>query len=162
MKYKVGDQVLIKAKLVSSGYNIHFAKTEKGKFSLAFRDEDVVPAPDMTAEEAWEIAKKLFSDYSNIVLDEIFGKGWSFPKLMELTPRQAKSKIEAWESRKEIKVGDFVEFEDKIFCVTRLAGEYCCGMDANGSVYSTKKKETKKTGRRIDIEGLLKQIGGDE
>ena len=30
--------------------------------------------PGMTAEEAWDIAKKLFADYSNTKLDNIFWK----------------------------------------------------------------------------------------
>lgn len=67
----------------------------------------------MTADEAWEIAKKLFADYSNVELDEIFGKGWSFPKLMELTPQEAKSKIETWEAENGIKVGILLNLKAK-------------------------------------------------
>ena len=117
----------------------------------------------MTAEEAWKILSKILlypanGGYSAKELEEIFG---TTEHLWELQPQEAKAKIEAWEA-KQIKVGDFVEFENGIFCVTSLVGEYCCGMDANGSVYSVREKDTKKTGRHIDIDGLLKQIGEDE
>ena len=160
MDYKVGDEVLVKAKIIAGVRRYFGVEIEGNRFDVC--ETNIITAPDMTAEEAWEIAKKLFADYSNIELDEIFGKGWSFPKLMELTPQEAKAKIEAWEAEKEIKVGDFVEFEDEIFCVTSLVGEYCCGIDVNGYVYSANKKDTKKTGRSIDIERLLKQVGGNE
>lgn len=107
------------------------------------------------------LLKKLFADYSNVELDEIFGKGWSFPKLMELTPQQAKAKIGAWEAEKEIKVGDEVEFDDtannlhRAMYVTSKIGENdYCGICKNGDTYCVHKSALKKTGRHIDIERI--------
>ena len=162
MKYKVGDEVLIKAKIITGVRKYFGVEVEDNRFDVC--EDDIIPVPDMTAEEAWEILSKILlypanGGFNSTELEEIFGRT---EHLWELTPQEAKAKIEAWEASKEIKVGDFVEIEDEIFCVTSLAGEYCCGIDENGSVYSASKKGTKKTGRHIDIDGILKQIGGDE
>lgn len=106
-KYKIGDEVLVKAKITKCNGDGTY-KSETNYSILTIGNKDIQKSPDMTAEESWEIAKKLFADYSNAELDDIFEKGWSFPQLMELTPQQAKAKIEAWEAEKEIKVGDVV------------------------------------------------------
>lgn len=121
--------------------------------------------PEMTAEEAWDIAKKLFADYSNTKLDNIFGKGWSFPKLMELTPQQAKYKIEAWEAENVINIGDEVDICGDRGIVTSFGtdGDTIHVLYYDGIVNSYRRdRDMKKTGRYIDIGGLLKQIGGNE
>lgn len=175
MKYKVGDEVLVKCKInyVDNDASLPYEVSRAGcipRFSkplyILARDDDI---ETMSAEEAWEIAKKLFADYSNSELDEIFGKGWSFPKLMELTPQQAKAKIEAWEAEKEVKAGDEVEFDDtandlhrSMYVTSKYNNTDYCGICRNGDTYCVHKSELKKTGRHIDITGLLNQIGGDE
>ena len=98
MEYKVGDEILIKAVITGSREDESKLLVRTTRNSFLVEKKDVIPAPDMTAEEAWGISKKLFADYSNSELDEIFGKGWPYPKLMELTPHEAKAKIEAWEA----------------------------------------------------------------
>ena len=162
MKYKVGDEVMVKAKITSVLGTAYTADCSCGNFYL--KNEDILHEPQMTAEEAWEIAKKLFADYSNTELDEIFGKGWSFPKLMELTPQQAKAKIEAWETEKEIKVGDVVTVSVYEGIVTKDvdAYGYCALLFLDGDIGYYQRSSLKKTGRHIDIDGVLKQIGGDE
>lgn len=163
MGYKVGDEVLVKARIASVFSKTYTANCSCGHFYL--KNEDILQEPQMTAEEAWEIAKNLFANYSNAELDDIFGKGWSFPKLMELTPQQAKAKIEAWEAEKEIKVGDEVDICGDKGIVTSFGtdGDSIHVLYLDGIVNSYRKdKDIKKTGRRIDINGLLKQIGGNE
>ena len=163
MEYKIGDEVLVKAKLAgctsSARIMLKVDRTE-----LFANEEDVIPVPDMTAEEAWEIAKNLFADYSNIELDEIFGKEWSFLKLMELTPQEAKAKIEAWESEKKIKVGDVVDHNGEIGIVTNTDDEegFYNVLYSNGSTSAHDCRNLKKVGRHIDITGLLNQIGGTD
>lgn len=171
MKYKVGDEVLVKARMAgctsSERCMLKVDRTE-----LFVNEEDVIPIPGMTAEESWEIAKKLFADYSNAELDDIFGKGWSFPQLMEMTPHEAKSKIKAWEAEKEIKVGDEVALkdnpykDDSKFFVTKLDKKEnrisgVSGFDG-GVFWGRNIMKYQKTGRHIDIDGILKQIGGNE
>ena len=181
MGYKVGDEVMVKAVIndICVGevhpYEVKAADNPRcgsGVRAIYVREEDVLPVPDMTAEEAWEIAKNLFADYSNSELDDIFGKRWSFPKLMELTPHEAKDKIEEWEAEKEIKVGDEIAIkehpsEDSFkFFVTKLDKKEkrvngFSGFDG-GVFWGRDIAKYQKTGRHIDIEGLLKQIGGNE
>lgn len=161
MKYKVGDKFAI-----IDGIKM-LTDNEENTYKILIK-EDIQSEPPMTVEEAWDIAKRICtSDYdgcenalSNYDLDEIFGIVDCGKIMNRYTPQQAKSKIEAWEEK--IEIGDFVEFEDKIFCVTRILGDYYCGIDKNGSVYSTKKKCLKKTGRHINIEELMKQLGDTE
>lgn len=178
MGYKVGDEVMVKAVIndICVGevhpYEVKAVdNTMCGSSArvIYVREEDVLPVPDMTAEESWEIAKNLFANYSNAELDDIFGKGWSFPKLMELTPHEAKARIEAWEAEKEIKVGDEVRLkrdpgDEYKFFVTDKDGFEISGFSGfKGSVFSRRNiRLYEKTGRHIDIEGILKQIGGDE
>ena len=170
MKYKAGDEVLVKSNIINGTRRYLGVEIEGNRFVVC--EDDIVPVTDMTAEEAWEIAKKLFVDYSNAELDEIFGMGWSFLKLIELTPQQAKAKIEAWKAEKEINVGDEVvpkktpNVDGHKFIVTRIYKDYgkIDGVSLfDGSVFSVRKIENyQKTGRHIDIEGLLKQIGWNE
>lgn len=168
-EYKAGDRVLLKAKLSEiNSYGVYILKTDRMNYLFA-KEEDFIPVPDMTAEEAWDIAKKLFADYSNAELDEIFGKGWSYPKLMELTPQEAKAKIEAWEAKKEINVGDEVRLKNrdgneyKFFVTHKKAGEISGFSGFGGDVFYCRDIEFyEKTGRHIDIEGLMKQIGGND
>ena len=163
MSYQVGDEVLVKAKIIAGSRRYFGVEIEGNCFDVC--EPNIIPIPEMTADEAWEIAKKLFADYSNIELDEIFGKGWSFPKLMELTPQQAKAKIESWEAEKDIKVGDVVNVCGDIGVVTSFGtdGDSIHVIYSDGIVNSYRKdKDIKKTGSHIDIDWFLKQIGGNE
>ena len=166
MGYKVGDEVLLKVAYVKNSGNdavFEFLGVDGDTYMICPHTSSIYK-PYMTAEEAWEIAKNLFANYSNAELDDIFGKGWSFPKLMELTPHEAKAKIEAWEAEKGIKVGDEVEFDGEIGVVTKTDGAegFYSLLFKNGETGAYQAKRIKKTGRNIDIEGILKQIGGDE
>lgn len=172
MKYKVGDEVLVKAIVKKIGIGIGGAYRCSVKYDEFDVEETDIYEPDMTAEEAWEIAKKIFADYSDAELDEIFGKGWSFPKLMEMTPQQAKAIIEAWEAGKKIKVGDVVrvtlgkldEGETDTALITWVHEDnwYDLIMKSGLGWTYVNGERIKRTGRHIDIDGLLKQIGGDE
>lgn len=168
MNYKVGDEVLVKARIIRSyGDGKYITEINEDGYYKTFdyKENDIFPYPSMTAEEAWEIAKKLFADYSNVELDEIFGKGWSFPKLMELTPQEAKAKIEAWEVKKYINVGDVISnpnFGKGVVFGISDDGKYAILTENACSTHGWDRSALKKTGRHIDIDGLLKQIGGDE
>lgn len=171
MEYKVGDEILIKAVITGSREDESKLLVRTTRNSFLVEKNDVIPAPDMTAEEAWELAKKLFADYSNIELDEIFGKGWSFPKLMELTPQEAKAKIEAWGVEKEIKVGDIVRpktTKEREYMVTyisesrKLAGVCLQTGEVIPEAFEVSADSVVKTGRHIDIDVVLKQIWEDD
>ena len=60
MEYKIGDEVLVKARIIGSrnGVSRLLVQSQQDKFFV--ENNNVIPAPDMTAEEAWEIVKRLF------------------------------------------------------------------------------------------------------
>lgn len=160
MKYKVGDEVLVKAKLAgctsSERCMIKVDRTE-----LFVNGEAIIPIPDMTAEEAWEIAKKLKQMNEDELL-EVFRTNVEHLVLKDFSPQQAKAKIEAWEAENEIKVGDVVKDCYGNIGAVISKGTYNSVLFDDGSTWNYTDRTIKKTGRHIDIEGLLKQIGGNK
>lgn len=175
MKYKIGDEVLVKAKIIGCSENgIYDVMANRATIletslidKIHIREDDIVPVPDMTAEEAWKILSKILlypanGGYSAKELEEIFG---TTEHLWELQPQEAKAKIDAWEAAKEIKVGDEVDICGDKGIVTSFGtdGDRIHVLYLDGTVTSYRKdKCIKKTGRHIDITGLLNQIGVDE
>ena len=119
--------------------------------------------------EAWELARKcmLMTDRER---EAIFGSGHNalYGVLTYFDCKHAAAKVAEWEKAKEIKVGDVVR--DKCdtsskFCVTQI--DYCdgqlYGVGRYGLTYSNQDpKNWEKTGRHMDIDGFLKQIGGGD
>ena len=169
MGYKVGDEVLVKARIIEDCIGICGLKTQEGIVFNA-KKENLLPIPDMTAEEAWEIARKivLLEDEGGIpVKDMVHMFGVKFPRdiVREYSEHEVKARIEAWEAEKAIKVGDIVMNEGLKCVVTRVSQDkvYTISKIGTTPVYCEEHiKKLKKTGRHIDIVGLLKQIGGDE
>ena len=158
-KYKAGDEVLVKVRMVRDSAFGYALETYDDELFTAKKDE-VIPVPDMTAEEAWELAKKILL-YPDHELEEIFGRT---EPLLELTPQEAKAKIEAWEAEGEIEVGDLVTVSSYEGIVTRYVdvdGFYAL-LFLDGDVGYYQRSSLKKTGRHIDIKGILNQIGGSD
>lgn len=180
MEYKIGDEVLVKARIIGSrnGVSRLLVQSQQDKFFV--ENNNVIPAPDMTAEEAWEIVKRLFLNkcdgienaFSDKELEEIFGTRDLAEIVNNNTPKQAKAKIEAWEAEKEIKVGDEVapksdpNNNECKFVVTIKDDEdgIISGFSVfGGDVFSERDIERyQKTGRHIDIDVVLKQIWEDD
>lgn len=122
--------------------------------------------------EAWELAQKIFrgaydNGYSPKELAQIFGCEVSKPCIVENTYPEAAAKVEAWEKAKEeIKVGDVLEgiYDNEVKCiVTNLCPDnmaYLVFDDGTAGVYEL--DNLKKTGRHIDIDSFLKQIGEEK
>lgn len=172
MEYKVGDEVLVKAKIITGTRRCFGVDIEDNRFDVS--EDNIIPVPDMTAEEAWKIAKKILlypahGGYNATELEEIFGRT---EHLWELTPQEVKTKIEAWEAEKEIKVGDEVapksdpNNNECKFVVTTKDDEdgIISGFSVfGGDVFSERDIERyQKTGRHIDIDVVLKQIWEDD
>ena len=121
------------------------------------------------AEAAWELAKKIVAfkcdgGYDLKEIKELFGYDCIQDIMKNLTYPEAAAKVEAWEKAKEeIKVGDEVEkndLRDVRFIVTFTNGRLMSGVDQSGLVLVNEKlKEWHKTGRHIDVDSFLKQIG---
>lgn len=120
--------------------------------------------PTMTAEETWELVKKIY-EFPCDELETIFGVKYGFYDLIsKFTPQEAKAKLEEWES-KQIQVGDVVTTvngcaEHLVLRVEHSPKQilHVCNV-ANGTV-QTMTCEVKKTGKHIDIQAVLDQIGG--
>ena len=170
--YKVGDKVLVKATVekVTDDYVRIYAEGY-GERSFGF---DNAPVEHKTYEQgladAWELARKIATETKDggIPCDDMcvmFGTD-IIPIIFEkFTFKDCLAKIEAYEKEKEIKVGDEVvhgegSFQTK-FTVTFFESNKVEGFDKNGNTHSFcyPNPYIKKTGKHIDIESLLRQIG---
>ena len=117
--------------------------------------------------EAWELARKIViqNGYSGYDLYEIFGSSDLQYVLENYTYPEAAAKVAEWEKGKEeIKVGDvFQDNDGNNAIVTSIKGNTVYYMWDDGDTRSgfaeDVKKHFTKTGRHIDIDGFLKQIG---
>ena len=163
--YKAGDEVLVKGAIT----DLHEG-TDHPYFvavnydSVHWVSEDKIIPMDKTyadgLKDAWELADKLNNmKLADIV--EVFGIDIAREEVFkEISPEEALAKIEAYEKEKEIKVGDVVGSDGVYGVVARkekgnlyvMWSDGSCGIDCNPeSLY--------KTGKHIDIESLLKEIG---
>ena len=116
--------------------------------------------------EAWELARKIIlnNGYSVHDLYEIFGYADSQTLMKNNTYPEAAAKIAKWEKAKEIKDGDVLEgiYDNNLKCiVTNLYTDniaYLVFDDGTAGFHEL--DNFKKTGRHIDIDSFLKQIGG--
>lgn len=163
-KYKVGDKFEVEITTVMEKTNWpYMLKGMPGRYNDNYLDQlQKVNTENVSADEAWKIAKKLFAEFSDSELDEIFGINWSYPKLMELSPQEAKAKIEAWEAGKEVKVGDVVRAvgDGTKAVVLDEKGDALDVLTDSGCAEEWYKSKVAKTGCYIDIQSILKQIGG--
>ena len=114
--------------------------------------------------EAWELARKIAvipknGGYGGSKLIEIFNTAL-IDEIFNLTYSEATAKVAEWEKAKEeIKVGDVVSHEEK-YGVVISEGTICFrGFTDDGTPFEWYKERCTKTGRHIDIDGFLKQIG---
>ena len=122
--------------------------------------------------EAWELARKIICQpknggFNRSEITEIFGHGYISDIFEKYTYPEATAKIAKWKKEKEFERGDIVKekrYEAFEFCVTDIdCNGHLYGIGRYGETYSDKNPEDwKKTGRHIDIDSFLKQIGGEE
>ena len=135
-------------------------------------EEEYNQAFNQGAEAAWELARKIVlydkDSYSGEELKEIFGYAYSQTIMKNYTYQEVTEKVAEWEKAKEeIKRGDIIRNKystSSKFCVTDIGCDgHLYGVGRYGLTYSNKNPEDwEKTGRHIDIDGFLKQIGGAE
>ena len=124
------------------------------------------------AEAAWELARKIIlydkDSYSGEELKEIFGYAYSQTIMKNYTYQEVTEKVAEWEKAKEeIKRGDIIRNKystSSKFCVTDIGCDgHLYGVGRYGLTYSNKNPEDwEKTGRHIDIDGFLRQIGEEK
>lgn len=131
---------------------------------------DIESARITGQNEAWELARKIVlnNGYSNYDLYKIFNCCGLRQALKDFTYQEAATKVEEWENtKKEIKRGDIIRNKynaSSKFCVTDIGCDgHLYGVGRYGLIYSNQDPEYwEKTGRHIDIDSFLKQIGGAE
>ena len=176
--FKVGDEVLVKVKIKDMSYVDMMYVCElvtNPDVCIRFKSPTECIVADKTYEkglaDAWELARKIAADvkeggFSCDDLKEMFGGYMSSLILSKNTYEQALAKIEAYEKEKsEIKVGDVVEFyyeteePKEKGVVTWVLENGVAVVWVSGETEHCKKTELTKTGKHIDIESLLRQIG---
>ena len=117
-------------------------------------------------EEAWELARKIAYDgYRNNELKEIFGSV-CLDDIFNLTYAEAAAKVTEWKRKKEeICVGDIVSIRNaNIYGVVTYKDTTDNTMDvmaSTGNSFFVEKEDCTKTGRHIDVNALLAQIGDE-
>ena len=128
---------------------------------------EIEQAFDRGCNAAWELARKIFdmetSDIEDIFVTE---DAWNLGTVLNnYTYAEAAAKVAEWEKVKEFKVGDILEDRDEgnKVIVTSLKGRVICLLWDDGRIGTTYVELAKgifrNTGRHIDIDGFLKQIG---
>ena len=128
---------------------------------------EIEQAFDRGCNAAWELVRKIFDMETNDI-EDIFIKedAWNLGTVLNnYTYQEAAAKVAEWEKIKEIKVGDILEDRDEgnKVIVTSLKGRVICLLWDDGRIGTTYVELAKgifrNTGRHIDIDSFLKQIG---
>ena len=136
-------------------------------------EEECNQAFNQGTEAAWELARKIVLLQSQGGMNDedykgAFGSGVSKTYIIKnYTYAEAAAKVAEWEKAKEeIKAGDVLEniYDSNVKCiVTNLYPNnraYLVFDDGTAGIHEL--ENMKKTGRHIDIDGFLKQIGGGD
>lgn len=164
--FKVGEEVLIRAKVLEVNPENLTYDCEIGiggrRYGYEIPAECIVFTDKTYSDglnDAWELAFKI-AKMNMTEITKIFGCGYSAISSL-FTAEEALAKIEAYEKEKEIKVGDVVKhttesIEGVVTMVTDVDA-YITWID--GSCGHRELEYLIKTGKHIDIESLLRQIG---
>ena len=173
--YKVGDEVWVKVEITDVSdtdtypYKIVCCEAEFADSNWVKEDTIADKTYEQGLADAWELAKKIYyapcdGGLEQHEIEEIFG--CKFGSVMfRYTAEEALAKIEAYERKSAIILGDEVEHDCNsfrtTFFVTYLNGNQIKGLDKTGNThyFTMPNQYIKKTGKHIDIEGLLRQIG---
>jgi hypothetical protein len=115
--------------------------------------------------EAWEVAKKLFSTMAESDIEKAFPIEWNsggFKALMNLQPHEAIERLKSYEDDK-IKRGDIVNVkgscnDDLLGVVTKVWEDNCYIMWGDGSGGAWNKDSVVKTGKHTDVDKFFEEI----
>lgn len=127
-------------------------------------ENEIKEAYDKGLNDAWELANKLNNMVVQDIMD-IYGFCLDRDEVFEvMTPQEALSKLEAYEKEQAlIKIGDVVKHcsVDSVGVVVKMhCNDRCYVLFRDGSGGIHKISEFEKTGKHIDIQKILEQIGG--
>lgn len=127
---------------------------------------EIEQAFDRGCNAAWKLAQKiakfqLDGGYSIDELKAIFGHPY-LNEIFDLTFSEAAAKVAEWKKAKEeICVGDVVECEEHYGVVVGVGEVYVKVFTSDWTSFQWMKKDCTKTGRHIDVDAWLAQIGGE-
>lgn len=174
---KVGDKFIIEIEesCGADGFSQSGVWGVKGFSPLAVREETLnlleKYAPSNTGYEkglsdAWECMKKIL--YMTVSEQkEAFGVlEFSVDDILEkLSPQEAIDKLKEWEEKQEIKVGDVVVVYPNNYkaCVIAVAdtGQLTV-YDKQRNTFKVHKDNVRKTGKRIDLTDIFKELEGED
>lgn len=182
-EFKIGDAVMIHARILDVYESEPCYHVMCNGYTLSVNK--VYPIPTKTYEDgvregqmqAWETARRIIFYDDNVdksgltdeQLEEIFGTDSETEILKIHTAQEAAAKIKAWEDEREIHFRDEVIYDgddSKRGVVTKEnitdSNKKCCVLWNDGEVGWPDKSNLTRTGRSIDITGLLAKIGGAE
>lgn len=167
--FKVGDEVSLTMKMVEIGSTYVIAETKNGAHIYLDRNvfENNAEEPKTYTQglaDAWELARKIVLDkdrggFSCSELESIFDTVYPSDILEKLSYEEVLAKIEAYEKEREIKVGDVVKVDELACVVTAVYKDSADVLFKDGTCENSSKIYIEKTGKHIDIEPLLRQIG---
>lgn len=126
--------------------------------------KSMVESARAAGQEAWELARKILcaDGYSMSELKEIFGTQSISKCISSNTYPEAAAKVAEWERKKEeICVGDVVECEGIYVVVVGVGECNIKGFTSDLTPFQWMKQDCTKTGRHIDVDAWMAQIGGD-
>lgn len=129
-----------------------------------YRDEAFKIGHNNGLNDAWELARKVFS-LNRTERKKAFGCEEIRTVVDCFNVKEALNMLEAYEkAQTEIKVGDVVTIIGKPVVVTRVSEDKTKvdGFGIGGFAMTYKYDDCKKTGKHIDIQSVLQQIGGVE
>ena len=118
--------------------------------------------------EAWEVAKKLFSTMADSDTEKVFPIEWNsggFKALMNLQPQEAIERLKSYEDDK-IKRGDIVNIKGScndglLGVVTKVWEDNCYIVWGDGSGGAWCKDSVVKTSKHIDVDKFLGGLSSD-
>lgn len=164
--YKVGDEVFIKGEIVedsgAGGKHFRLAGID-GLPCLWFKEEELIPADKTYTQglaDAWELVRKL-GEIEQDEREKMFSYRSVKAIIEDCTIEEVMDRIEAYEKEKEIKVENVVEDNEgtKALVIDEATENTCFVFTENGCVEEWYKRDLKKTGKKISISELLRQIG---
>ena len=181
-EFKVGDKVLVEAEIVDKSevnlnkYQIDIDCYEYSSYAWV-NGKNIIHPDDITTKtyedgmaKAWETARKLYASERDGGLSwddirKIFVVNDFYEILDNFTAAEAAEKIKAWEEGKKFHVGDVVRHHGKECVVTKIFDsdpEKCYLLWEDGGTGTGAFSKFEKTGRTIDIAGILAEIGGTQ
>lgn len=113
LKFKIGDEVLVKGVVKDTADNCPYADTDRPYWVLASdgfgiwaSEYDLYSSRNKTLDD-WKLAGKI-SRMFLCEIEEIFGDGWDIDRVFNMSPNDVRKKLDAYRNSKP-KMGDVVK-----------------------------------------------------